>query len=80
MKVATVGVAVTGVLVAILGAIGGIAAGVGVTYVFLESADESDALVWLACLIFFCTLGIPLGIGAALGFWGYGRERWAKRS
>lgn len=50
----------TGVLVALLGAVAGAAGGIALTYVLL-SGEGADAFTWLAAGLFFCLFCIPIG-------------------
>jgi hypothetical protein len=61
-----------GLLLALVGALVGIGASAGLTY-WLLSGQGVNALVWFAGFVFFCFLGIPLGIALALLL---GRRLW----
>ena len=51
-----------GCLVALFGAIAGVALSIASVYWLLGDAG-ADAFTWIAAVLFFCLFGIPLGAG-----------------
>ncbi len=57
-----------GCLVALFGAIAGVALSIASVYWLLGDAG-ADAFTWIAAVLFFCLFGIPLGAGLAFWLW-----------